>query len=88
TTAEGLLHQQAAAFSESPIGGAIRTLLNDEFGAELPDGSGVGTLPVAGDPQPDGSMVWAGADTVLGPLIEEGTDESARFELRDLTLVR
>jgi pyranose oxidase len=88
STAESLLHQQAAAFSDSPIGAAIRSLLNEEFGDELPEGYGVGTLPVAGDPQPDGSMVWAGADTVLGPLIEEGTDESARFELRDLTLVR
>ncbi|MFH8251199.1 GMC oxidoreductase [Microbacterium sp. B2969] len=88
STAEGLLHQQSAAFSDSPIGTAIRSLLNDEFGAELPAGYGVGTLPVAGDPQPDGSMVWAGANTVLGPLIEAGTPESARFELRDLTLVR
>ncbi|MBD3943557.1 GMC family oxidoreductase N-terminal domain-containing protein [Microbacterium sp. NEAU-LLC] len=86
--AEGLLHHQAAAFADSPIGGAIRTLLDREFGAVLPDGYGVGTLPVAGDPQPDGSMVWAGADMVLGPLIEAGTDEASRFELRDLTLVR
>lgn len=88
TTAEALLHHQSDAFSDSPIGGAIRTLLQHEFGAELPDGYGVGTLPVAGDPQPDGSMVWAGADTVLGPLIEPGTSEAARFELRDLSLVR
>jgi len=87
-TAEALLHHQAAAFADSPIGGAIRSLLDDEFGAELPDGYGVGTLPVAGDPQPDGSMVWTGADMVLGPLIETGTDESARFELHDLSLVR
>lgn len=88
STAESLLHHQAAAFSDSPIGAAIRSLLSDEFGAELPEGYGVSTLPVAGDPQPDGSMVWAGADTVLGPLIEPGTDVAARFELRDLTLVR
>lgn len=87
-TAEALLHHQSAAFSDSPVGGAIRALLHDEFGAELPDGYGVGTLPVAGDPQPDGSMVWAGADTVLGPLIEAGTPEAARFDLRDLSLVR
>jgi choline dehydrogenase-like flavoprotein len=33
-------------------------------------------------------MVWAGADVVLGPLIEPGTPEAERFELRDLTLVR
>lgn len=88
TTAEALLHHQSDAFSDSPIGGAIRTLLQYEFGSELPDGYGVGTLPVAGDPQPDGSMLWAGADTVLGPLIEPGTREAARFELRDLSLVR
>ncbi|MBB3157730.1 pyranose oxidase [Microbacterium proteolyticum] len=88
STAEGLLHHQSAAFSDSPVGAAIRTLLDREFGAELPEGYGVSTLPVAGDPQPDGSMRWAGADTVLGPLIEPGTDVAARFELRDLTLVR
>lgn len=88
STAEGLLHHQAAAFADSPIGAGIRQLLETEFGTELPAGYGVSTLPVAGDPQPDGSMVWAGADTVLGPLIESGTAESARFELRDLHLVR
>ncbi len=88
STAEGLLHHQGAAFADSPVGGAIRTLLQREFGAELPADYGVGTLPVAGDPQPDGSMVWAGADFVLGPLLEEGTTQAARFELRDLTLVR
>jgi pyranose oxidase len=87
-TAEGLLHHQGAAFADSPIGGAIRTLLEGEFAAELPEGFGVSTLPIAGDPQPDGTMVWAGADMVLGPLIDEGTDENARFELRDLSLVR
>lgn len=88
STAEELLHKQSAAFSDSPVGAAIRTLLAREFGDELPEGYGVSTLPVAGDPQPDGTMRWAGADTVLGPLIEEGTDSAARFELRDLTLVR
>lgn len=88
STAEGLLHKQSAAFSDSPIGAAIRELLMREFGAELPEGYGVSTLPVAGDPQPDGTMRWAGADTVLGPLLEDGTDTAMRFELRDLTLVR
>lgn len=33
-------------------------------------------------------MIWAGADMVLGPLIEAGTAQAARFELRDLSLVR
>ncbi|KSU54605.1 GMC oxidoreductase [Microbacterium enclense] len=88
STAEGLLHKQSAAFSDSPVGAAIRELLSREFGDELPDGYGVSTLPVAGDPQPDGTMRWAGADTVLGPLLDQGSDTAARFELRDLTLVR
>ncbi|MFK4762426.1 GMC oxidoreductase [Microbacterium sp. ZW T5_45] len=88
STAEGLLHHQSAAFTASPVGAAIRDLLTAEFGAELPDGYGVSTLPVAGDPQPDGSMRWAGADTVLGPLLDDTSELSSRFELRDLTLVR
>ncbi|MDH2444850.1 GMC oxidoreductase [Amnibacterium sp. CER49] len=82
-----LLHVQSAAFADSGVGSAIRALLQEEFGAELPDGYGVSTLPVAGDPQPDGSMRWAGADVVLGPLLEPGP-LADRFELRDLTLVR
>lgn len=86
--AKGLLHVHSAAFADSKVGEAIRSLLDEEFGAELPDGYGVGTLPVAGDPQPDGSVRWAGADVVLGPLIDPGNALSQRFELRDLTLVR
>lgn len=84
---ERLLHAQSAAFADSPIGGAIRSLLAEEF-TDLPATSQPGTLPIAGDPQPDGSIRWTGTDMVLGPLIEHGNDLSARFELRDLSLVR
>ena len=87
-TAEDLLHAQSAAFADSAVGGAIRSLLEEEFAGELPDGYGPGTLPVAGDPQPDGTMRWAGADTVLGPLLDPSSPLAARFTLRDLTLVR
>ncbi|MCW4466285.1 GMC oxidoreductase [Glutamicibacter sp. MNS18] len=87
TEAKRLLHVQSAAFADSAVGAAIRNLLDEEFGAELPDGYGVGTLPVAGDPKPDGSIRWAGTDVVLGPLIAPGSELSARFELRDLSLV-
>jgi len=83
-----LLHVQSTAFADSGVGAAIRSLLEEEFGAELPEGYGPSTLPVAGDPQPDGSMRWAGSDVVLGPLIEPGNPLAQRFELRDLTLVR
>ncbi|MGQ3382647.1 GMC oxidoreductase [Glutamicibacter sp. TV12E] len=85
--ARKLLHVQSAAFADSAVGEAIRKLLDEEFGGELPKGYGVGTLPVAGDPQPDGSMRWAGADMVLGPLLSAGSEQAARFELRDLSLV-
>lgn len=87
-TAAELLHVQHAAFADSAVGRAIRSLLAEEFGAELPEGYGPSTLPVAGDPQPDGTMKWAGADVVLGPLIEPGNPLAERFELHDLTLVR
>ncbi|MBN9605313.1 MAG: GMC family oxidoreductase N-terminal domain-containing protein [Actinomycetales bacterium] len=86
--AEGLLHGQSAAFADSAVGRAIRALLEEEFGAELPEGRGPSTLPVAGDPQPDGSMRWTGADTVLGPLVEPGSALAERFALHDLHLVR
>ncbi|HEX7835738.1 MAG TPA: GMC family oxidoreductase N-terminal domain-containing protein, partial [Pseudolysinimonas sp.] len=87
-SAAKLLHVQQAAFADSAVGGAIRSLLEEEFADELPYGYGPGTLPVAGDPQPDGTMRWAGADVVLGPLIDPLDPLAARFELRDLTLVR
>ncbi|MGC5171895.1 GMC oxidoreductase [Microbacterium sp. DT81.1] len=86
--AKGLLHVQSAAFADSAIGEGIRALLEEDYAGELPEGYGPGTLPVAGDPQPDGTMRWAGADVVLGPLIDPSSPLSERFELRDLTLVR
>ncbi|MDN3496450.1 GMC oxidoreductase [Planococcus sp. APC 4015] len=86
--AKDLLHVQSAAFADSGVGAGIRSLLDEEFGAELPAGFGTSTLPVAGDPQPDGTMRWAGADVVLGPLIDPTDPISERFTLHDLSLVR
>ncbi|MCI0157557.1 GMC family oxidoreductase N-terminal domain-containing protein [Leifsonia shinshuensis] len=86
--ASRLLHVQTAAFADSEIGSAIRSLLAEEFGGELPEGFGPSTLPVSGDPQPDGTMRWAGADVVLGPLLDPENPLAERFELRDLSLVR
>jgi pyranose oxidase len=43
---------------------------------------------VSGDPQPDGTMRWGGADMVLGPVLDPASPLAARFTLRDLTLVR
>jgi pyranose oxidase len=86
--AKELLHVHDAAFADSGVGEGIRALLEEEFAGELPDGYGPSTLPVAGDPQPDGTMRWSGADFVLGPLIDPDSRFSERFELHDLTLVR
>ncbi len=86
--ASRLLHVQDSAFADSAVGDAIRSLLAEEFGGELPQGFGPSTLPVSGDPQPDGSMRWAGADVVLGPLIDPESPLADRFDLRDLSLVR
>jgi pyranose oxidase len=83
-----LLHVQNTAFADSGVGAAIRSLLAEEFAGELPEGFGPSTLPVSGDPQPDGSMRWAGADVVLGPLIDQESPLAERFELRELSLVR
>ena len=86
--ASRLLHVQTAAFADSEIGAAIRSLLAEEFAGELPEGFGPSTLPVSGDPQSDGTMRWAGADVVLGPLLDPESGLADRFELRDLSLVR
>lgn len=88
TEASRLLHVQTSAFADSEIGAAIRSLLAEEFAGELPAGFGPSTLPVSGDPQPDGTMRWAGADVVLGPLLDPESGLADRFELRDLSLVR
>lgn len=87
-TAGGLLHATEQAFAHSRVGHAIRELLAEEFAGELPAGYGPSFLPVAGDEQPDGSMIWAGTDFVFGPLIDKESPLAERFELRDLTLVR
>lgn len=86
--AKELLHVQSAAFADSAVGEGIRSLLEEDYAGELPEGYGPSTLPVAGDPQPDGTMRWAGADVVLGPLIDPASPLSERFELHDLSLVR
>ncbi|MFC0681563.1 GMC oxidoreductase [Lysobacter korlensis] len=86
--AEVLLHTTKNAFGLSAMGRAIRSVLQEEFAGDLPEGYGPGVLPVAGDEAEDGSMTWAGTDFVLGPLTEEDSPLAERFELRPLTLGR
>ncbi|GCD89957.1 GMC oxidoreductase [Nocardioides sp. LS1] len=80
--AERLLHTTHGAFSGAPQATALLDLVDKEFAA---DGLLVTPLPVAGDPQPDGSMRWSGTDVVLGDLAAPGA-HADRFELRTGTL--
>lgn len=78
--AERLLHTTHTAFAGAPQAAALLDLVQAEF-AE--DKLTVQPLPVAGDPQPDGSMRWGGTDVVLGPLLDSA---DGRFELHPGTL--
>jgi choline dehydrogenase-like flavoprotein len=78
-TASRLLCRTNAAFSDSPVGAAVRRTLAELFDPLLPDGRKVGALPVAGQVQADGTVRWTGADTVLG---------DARYRLRANTVCR
>lgn len=79
SVASRLLCRTTAAFSDSPVGAAVRRTLAELFDPLLPDGRKVGVLPVAGQVQADGTVRWTGADTVLG---------GARYRLRADTLCR
>jgi choline dehydrogenase-like flavoprotein len=72
-----LLSRTTSAFADSPHVRVIRERVAALFDDRLPAGRKVGILPVAGDPQPDGTLRWAGVDTVLG---------AARVDLQPDTL--
>ncbi|GAB7004812.1 GMC family oxidoreductase [Nocardioides sp. AN3] len=80
--AERLLHTTHEAFSGAPQATTLLGLVRDEF---ADDGLLVQPLPVAGDPQADGSMRWSGTDVVLADLASPGA-HADRFELRTETL--
>ena len=66
SVASRLLCRTTTAFSDSPVGAAVRRTLAEIFDPLLPDGRKVGVLPVAGQVQADGTVRWTGADMVLG----------------------
>jgi choline dehydrogenase-like flavoprotein len=80
--AERLLHTTHEAFSGAAQAIALLDVVDKEFAG---DGLLVQSLPVAGDPQQDGSMRWSGTDVVLGDLAHPGA-HADRFELRTGTL--
>ncbi|SFO60813.1 Choline dehydrogenase [Geodermatophilus obscurus] len=76
--AESLLHVHRPCFDGAPQAAAILERIRDEF---APDGITVRPLPVAADPQADGSLRWSGTDVVL-----DGVPDDGRFTLRAETL--
>jgi choline dehydrogenase-like flavoprotein len=60
-----MLRRTTEAFADSPHVRVIRERIAALFDARLPAGRKVGILPVAGEPQPDGTLRWTGVDTVL-----------------------
>jgi pyranose oxidase len=63
--AEGLM--KVTTLPENPYGRAIKEMLRDHFGDSLPEDRRPDGLPMSALPQPDGSIRWGGADTILGP---------------------
>jgi choline dehydrogenase-like flavoprotein len=79
SVASRLLYRTTEAFSDSPVGAAVRRTLGELFNPLLPDGRKVGVLPVAGQARADGTVRWTGTDMILG---------DARYRLRANTLCR
>ena len=86
--AEVLLHANKKPFSKSPIGAAIRAALKEEFSDISTEEFSPYFLPVSGDEQPDGRMIWGGTNFVFGPLLEKGNSLASRFTLKPLTMAR
>ncbi|MFT3797598.1 GMC oxidoreductase [Microbacterium sp.] len=57
---------QVTTLPENPYGSAIKAILREHFGDTLPDDRRPDGLPMSALPQPDGSIRWGGADTILG----------------------
>jgi pyranose oxidase len=74
-----LLCRTTEAFAGSAVSTAVIRTLAELFDPLLPEGRGVGVLPVAGQVQADGAVRWTGTDMVLG---------DARYRLQDNTVCR
>ncbi|MGN6206644.1 GMC oxidoreductase [Humibacter sp.] len=75
--AERLMH--VTTLPENPYGRAIKELLREHFAGTLPEDRLPDGLPMSAIPQPDGSIRWGGADTILG---------DTRLDLRTETIAR
>lgn len=57
---------QVTTLPENPYGSAIKSLLREHFAGVLPEDRLPDGLPMSAIPQPDGTIRWGGADTILG----------------------
>ncbi len=75
--AERLMH--VTTLPENPYGRAIKDMLREQFAGVLPPDRLPDGLPMSAMPQPDGSVRWGGADTILaGRQVELHADTIAR----------
>jgi choline dehydrogenase-like flavoprotein len=86
--ARDLLMSSTSAFGGSARGAAIIEILSARFAGLL--NRPVQVMPHACAPLPDGRLRWAGADTVLGPLIEATgqPERTGPFRLEPDTMCR
>jgi choline dehydrogenase-like flavoprotein len=85
--AERLLSVRPQVFPVSPLGEAILQALRGGY-ADLFEVGAIRHLPLACRLDDHGNPVWAGADTVLGPLAVRGGRTGGRFILSPETLCR
>jgi pyranose oxidase len=88
TRAEELIGASPEPFQKSKVGGAILSVLKEEFKDDFHSGVTPIRLPLSGREQPNGTMIWGGTDFVFGPLTDPSTEISKRFTLRPLTMAR
>lgn len=63
----------------NPYGDAIEAIAREHFATILPEDRQVSGLPMSASPQSDGTVIWGGADTILGDTtVELRADTIAR----------
>ena len=88
THAEELLAVTTKAYPETVEGFAIQQVLGELFNPILPDDLKVRPMPLAVQPQADGTLYWSGPEVILGHLLEMLDEADGRFHLRSETICR
>jgi len=89
TVAESLLTVTRDAYPATAGGDLVLKTLAGLFDGDYQTGRCVGTMPLACTPRPGRRPLWAGPDTVLGPLAgAHATAADGRFRIADETMCR